>query len=202
MRLPTEAEIRAEADGLLSSGLRETLESYGEVHVVGSYRMRLMAWHDLDVHLVREAVDKTAFFALGGRVASLLSAQRMHYRDETVAATPGLPSGLYWGVYLGDERKGAWKIDIWATGPAGLDRVGSYCDAIARRLSSSSRETILQIKSECWQHPEYRRAFSSADIYTAVLEHGIEDVDEFWTFLERQGHLISTLKCNNERHRA
>ena len=42
MRLQTEAEIRAEADKLLSSGLRETLESYGEVHVVGSYRMRLM----------------------------------------------------------------------------------------------------------------------------------------------------------------
>ena len=187
--MQTEAEIRAEADKLLSSGLRETLESYGEVHVVGSYRMRLMAWRDLDVHLVREAVDKTAFFALGGRVASLLSPQRMHYRDETVAATPGLPSGLYWGVYMGDERKGAWKIDIWTTGLAGLERVQSYCDAIASRLSSSSRETILQIKSECWQHPEYRRAFSSADIYTAVLEHSIENVDEFWTFLERQGRL-------------
>ena len=65
MRLHTEAEIRAEADKLLSSGLRETLESYGKVHVVGSYRMRLMAWRDLDIHLVREAVDKTAFFALG-----------------------------------------------------------------------------------------------------------------------------------------
>jgi hypothetical protein len=113
----------------------------------------------------------------------------MHYRDETVAATSGLPNGLYWGVYLGDERKGAWKIDIWTTGPAELERVLSYCDAISRRLSNTSRAAILRIKSECWQHPEYRRAFSSADIYSAVLDQGIVDVQPFWEFLKDQGRL-------------
>ena len=190
--LDTDAGLRGEVERLLSAGLGEILADYGEVHVVGSYMMQLMAWRDLDIHLVRETMDRTAFFELGGRIANLLSPPRMHYRDETVAATSDLPEGLYWGVYLGDERKGAWKIDIWGTDPAGLQRVQAYCNRIARQLSHSSRDAIIRIKSACWHHPDYRRAFSSGDIYTAVLEHGVSGIDEFWAFLERQGRLQRT----------
>jgi len=49
---------------------------------------------------------------------------RMHLRDECAVGTPGLPRGFYWGVYLGDERSGAWKIDILADASAGV-RVGA-----------------------------------------------------------------------------
>jgi hypothetical protein len=178
-----DAALRAEADALLDGGLRHVLAPYGAVHVVGSYMMKLMAWRDLDVHLVMEALDREAFFGLGGRLATLLNPERMHYRDETERRSAGLPNGLYWGVYLGDERRGAGKLDVWATDARGLDRVLSYCGGIERRLSASTRETILMIKSECWRHPEYRRSLGSADIYEAVLDHGVRDVESFWTFL-------------------
>jgi hypothetical protein len=69
-----------------------------------------MTWRDLDIHLVREQADVRAFFALGGEIAALLAPPRMHFRDESRQRTPGLPPGFYWGVYLGDERAGAWKI--------------------------------------------------------------------------------------------
>ena len=107
--------IRTEADRLLESGLRALLADYGDVHVVGSYALDLMTWRDLDIHLVRERLDVPAFFTLGGEIAALLQPHRMHFRDESCVATPGLPKGLYWGIYLGNERAGAWKIDVWAT---------------------------------------------------------------------------------------
>ena len=178
-----DAGLRAEADALLDKGLREVLATYGEAHVVGSYSMKLMAWRDLDVHLVMQPLDRKTFFELGGRLAALLTPERVHYRDETEGRSAGLPNGLYWGVYLGDERQGAWKLDIWATDARGLDRVVSYCRGIERRLSVSTRETILMIKSQCWQHAEYRRSFASGDIYEAVLDHGVRSVESFWTFL-------------------
>src|SRR5439155_19084992 len=112
-------------------------------------------------------------FELGGRVASLLKPHRMHYSDETVRQRPGLPRGLYWGVYLGDERAGAWKVDIWISEPEAFEAVRGYGERLQARLSDPSRAIILQIKSACWHHPEYRRAFSSADIYSAVLDHGV-----------------------------
>lgn len=180
----TDAALRAEADGLLSGGLRDVLADYGEVHVVGSYMMRLMAWRDLDIHLVTDTVDRSASFELGGRLAALLTPHRMQYRDETVAGTAGLPAGLYWGVYLGDERAGGWKLDIWITDQRGLERVQAYCRMIEGRLSASTRETILMIKSQCWSRSEYRKSFGSAEIYEAVLDHGVRDLEGFWRYLE------------------
>lgn len=183
--LANERHIRAEADRLLASGLRRVLDAHGEVHIVGSYALQLMTWRDLDIHIVNDRLDTHAFFALGAQVASLLSPHRMHYRDETAVHTEGLPNGLYWGVYLGDERQGAWKIDIWMTDRVGFETPRAYGERVRQALSEGTRDTILRIKSACWQHPEYRRQFSSGDIYTAVLEHDVTDVDAFRAYLAR-----------------
>jgi hypothetical protein len=33
-----------------------------------------------------------------------------------------------------------------------------------------NRAVIIEIKAACWHHPEYRRGFTSADVYEAVVE--------------------------------
>lgn len=190
MRQETDEELRSEADQLLASGLRKILNDYGEVHIIGSYALRLMVWRDLDIHVVHPTLDRKSFFELGGMIATLLSPHRMHYRDESIVATEGLPRGLYWGVYLGDEREGAWKIDIWVNGAEGFEAVRAYGERIRDRLTDANRELILQIKSECWRHPQYRREFSSGDIYNAVLDHGVVSIDDFWTFLEHRNRAV------------
>ena len=173
---------------MLDSGLRTLLAESGDVHIVGSYALGLMTWRDLDIHVVQEDPDVETFFQLGGRIAALLHPHRMHFRDESSVGTPGLPRGFYWGVYLGDERQGAWKIDIWQTNRDGFDEVRQFGERIAERLDPASREAILAIKAICWTHPEYRRSFTSADVYSAVLDRGVRDVNAFWTDLrERKG---------------
>jgi hypothetical protein len=107
----------------------------------------------------------------------------MHFRDESTVGTPGLPHGLYWGVYLGDERQGAWKIDIWQTNEQAFDVVCRNGEALAARLNDTNRAVILEIKTACWRHPEYRRGFTSGDVYAAVLERGVRDVPGFWADL-------------------
>ena len=179
--------LRREADGLLDSGLRDTIATYGEMHIIGSYALGLMTWRDLDIHVVRDPPDVAAFFELGGAIADLLAPHRMHFRDERRIGTVGLPRGLYWGVYLGDERAGAWKIDLWSTGRAGYEDVRLQGERLAARLSEATRRTVLTIKSACWRHPDYRRAFSSADVYSAVLDHGVANVEGFWRFIGRAG---------------
>jgi hypothetical protein len=173
-------QIRREADRLMNSGLLTLLARHGDVHVVGSYALKLMTWRDLDIHLVQENLDAKAFFSLGGEIAALLQPHRMHFRDESNEATPGLPRGLYWGIYLGDERAGAWKIDVWQTNRQEFDSVCRFGDVIASRLDDENRAAILAIKTACWQHPQYRRGFTSADVYSAVLDRGVRRVDAFW----------------------
>jgi hypothetical protein len=147
-----------------------------------------MTWRDLDLHIVREDRDVKSFFDLGGEIAALLKPHRMHFRDESIVGTPGLPLGLYWGIYLGDERAGAWKIDIWETNGQAFDSVRCFGDEILAQLNDNNRAVILAIKAACWQHPQYRRGFTSADIYAAVLDRGVRDIEGFWVDLrERKG---------------
>ena len=178
--------LRAEADGLLwRKGLHALLEKYGRVHPTGSYALKLMAWRDLDIYLVAEDLSLSDFFDLGSQLAVLLTPARMHFRNERVARTEGLPKGLYWGLYLGDERAGAWKIDIWAVNPGQFTALDEFREKIEKRLTASSRLKILELKAECWMRPGYRRAFSSRDIYDAVLDEGVDDLDAFSAYLQR-----------------
>jgi hypothetical protein len=187
---PTNEDLRAEADRLLNGGLAKLLSRHGDVRVVGSYMLDLMTWRDLDIHVAADGLDLTKFFGLGGELAALLSPHRAHFRDERTRGTAGLPRGLYWGLYLGDERDGAWKIDIWMTDRAGLERSLEFAEGIASRLGPAERSAILRIKRACWRHSEYRRGFTSADVYAAVLERGVCDVPEFWQDLKEQRGIV------------
>ena len=57
---------------------------------------------------------------------------------------------------------------------------------LARRLTPETRLSILGIKSQCWQDPAYRRSFTSQDIYRAVLDEGVTNMNEFEAFLRRR----------------
>jgi hypothetical protein len=176
--------LKSEADAILKEkGLRTVLDSFGTPHLSGSYALDLMTWRDLDIYLEIRDISEKDFFLLGGQIASLLSPVKMSFRNERISKTEGLPNGLYWGIYLGNERTGDWKIDIWAVNTPECQRLIKYCTDIKEKLTPASRQAILDIKSKCWQHPEYRRSFSSMDIYTSVLEKGITDINEFMASL-------------------
>jgi hypothetical protein len=176
-------DIKKEADQFLSKTLLlEELSKFGLPHISGSYFLDLMTWRDLDIYLEVNSLEVTKCFELGKELANLLKPVKMQFRNETGAGTAGLPHGLYWGIYLGDERKGAWKIDLWLVHPPELERLLNYCRQIQSRLDEQSVLAILAIKSECWQDPAYRKAYTSSDIYEAVLERQIRTVTEFRTY--------------------
>jgi hypothetical protein len=51
-------------------------------------------------------------------------------------------------------------------------------------LTDETRAAILAIKAACWRHPQYRRGFTSSDVYAAVLDRGVRDVQGFWADLQ------------------
>src|SRR5689334_11189147 len=170
--------LRAEADALLTgTGLRDLLSRSGIVHVSGSYALRLMTWRDLDVYLEAPGMTVAGFFDLGGRIAGLLDPWKMSFTNNRAGLDAQCPPALYWGIRLGDVRKGAWKIDLWALDSAACRRTLESCDRIAARLTPESRHVILALKAELWQHPDYRGTITSMTIYDAVLEGGVTDLD-------------------------
>jgi hypothetical protein len=182
--------LKLEADSILyKEGLYNILQHFGKPHVTGSYFLDLMTWRDLDIYLETNDITEESFFELGKKIAAVIHPVKMNFRNETITQTPGLPNGLYWGVYAGNERKGAWKIDIWAVNSNECKRLLDYCDVIKKKLSPETSRYIMQIKSMCWQDPNYRRSYNSMDIYTAVLEEKITTLEAFRRYLFQKKNL-------------
>lgn len=94
--LETAEALRREGTELLEArGLRRLLERYGTPHPVGSYALDLMVWRDLDITLEAPSITVEEFYFLGGALAELLQAPRVHYRNERITRSADLPVGLY-----------------------------------------------------------------------------------------------------------
>jgi hypothetical protein len=176
--------IKQEADKILfDKGLLGILGSFGTPHISGSYLLDLMTWRDLDIYLEVDSFSETDFFELGSKICTALEPVKMSFRNELIGKTKGLPAGLYWGIYLGNERAGAWKIDVWAVNASEYQRLNNFCTGIKQKLTHEAVTKILAIKSQCWKDPEYRRSYSSLDIYTAVLENDVSTIEAFRDYL-------------------
>ncbi len=183
--------IRAEADGLLDGqGLRKLLGQYGKVRVAGSYALRLMVWHDLDIYLEADGLTLLEFFALGGKIAASLEPVWMSFRNHRLQPHPTGLQSLYWGIRLGDISQGAWKIDLHAMDSEICAKQLSGIRQLASRLDEQSRLRILDIKSQCWQLPQFRRELTSMDIYEAVLDHAVTDMSDFRKYMTKRGVVI------------
>ncbi len=62
------------------------------------------------------------------------------------------------------------------TNQQAFDVVRRYGEVLSGRLNDTNRAVILEIKAACWRYPEYRRGFTSGDVYAAVLDRGVRDV--------------------------
>jgi len=174
------AQIRREGDTVLHErGLFAMARRLGETFVGGSYFFDLMVWRDLDLYIKAPDVSIGDFFSLGAAVTERFGAWKSFFTDNRACD----PSGLYWGIRLGDLRQGAWKFDIWAVDAARFDHTVLQAHQFVDRLTADSRDAILRIKAQYWDDPRYRGTITSAAIYEAVLDSGVRTVADFETYM-------------------
>ena len=93
-----------------------------------------------------------------------------------------MPLGFYWELIIPYENKN-WKFDVWYLKPEEkytdmvLSSIKRFESALAKNPEKS--ETILKIKEAYFDGVKYRDKVKSFDIYTAVLENGVNSVEEF-----------------------
>ena len=170
------AALKAEADLLIREcGLAELLAAYAGWFVGGSYSYDLMCWRDLDIYILDPGHDLKRCFDVGYELTRRLAAQKARFTNNV----GGDPNGLYWGIKLGNERQGAWKLDVWFLDQASYEEHAAYGARLRERLTEESRSAILTIKEAYWQRQEYRNTITSDHIYRAALDHGARTVGEF-----------------------
>jgi len=183
--------LRREADALLEwSGLDGVLRGHGQVHLTGSYALELMAWRDLDIHMVLFEIwdPLDAIFSLGHQIAKLPGVIRMSFGNHLRKPRPKLPVGLYWGVRMLHPDNGEeWKLDIWAVDEAQIRQNKAVMERIRAALDEQSRRLILDMKRAILTKEGRTPVLSGIPLYEAVLFEGLRDEAAIREYLRAQG---------------
>jgi len=184
-RLQTEAvEVIADLD------LPSLLGRLGYVEHLGSSVSGLMVWRDIDFAArCRDLTPGRAWDALRPLLARP-RLMRLSYRNETGERSPTGQAAdqryyfvAYYETAAGDERK--IDLSLWLS-DAPRPHLAQL-DDLRRRLTGEIRLAILWIKDVWHRLPAYPEEVSGADVYDAVLEHGVRTPDEFAAYLRQRG---------------
>ena len=165
---------------LHNSGLLRELQKYGAVHVIGSYKMDLMAWNDLDIYVENDAMCRKKLYQLTSYILGRFMPVWYEAKEEKNEL-----GALAWfhgfEFYLEDVL---WNVDIWFFDNPTIQKAEKYCATVSEKVQKDQtlRTAILNIKQDLIGRHLYPSApYTSMDVYDAVLNQGVRNTEEFLT---------------------
>ncbi|OGN99136.1 MAG: hypothetical protein A2Y89_07730 [Chloroflexi bacterium RBG_13_51_18] len=182
-----DAGLRAEADRMLEeSGLGRIIKEEG-FKPVGSYVMKTMTWRDLDFERCNDSPDWREHWELGLRLSKNKWVWSLHAVNAYADPRHLNDTGYYWGLRaVRPGEKEFWKLDLWTARPGEFRDAAPNRSLWERKLNEDTRYDILVIKEAVCMLPEYRQTLLSTHIYEAVLEKGVQGIDEFWEWWKKR----------------
>lgn len=171
-----------------SLNIFKKLNVVGEANLIGSMALDLMVYRDIDIEVLVPKLDKKLISGIIRKIA--LEFQRridFSLMDNTVDTKEKFPKGIYLGIkyhpgldWVSDfsNNEETWKIDIWFVDSQNA-RSLKTTEEIKSKLNAKYKRIILEIKSHLYKSPGYRKDFGAIDIYRAVIEKGVRDLESF-----------------------
>lgn len=165
---------------LYDLGLLRELNKYGEPHLVGSVKMDLMAWNDLDIDVENDAMALDKLYQLTTFILDNFNPTWYEAKEEI-----NEQGNKVWfqgfEFYLDNEL---WNVDIWFFDKEEIEKTEKYCDVISEKIKDNEqlRTAIIDIKQELIKRDLYSfDKYTSMDVYDAVLNKDIMNINEFIT---------------------
>lgn len=168
---------KREADRILYEfGLFEKLQELGAPHIIGSYRMNMMAWNDLDIDIENENMSLEKLYPLSSFIMTTFHPVWYEAKEELT------PDGKrVW--FQGFETRitgELWNIDLWFFDKEEIRNAENYCDHIAAKTDLTQKKIIVDIKKKLIEQGLYSfEQYKSMDVYNAVVENNVKNVEEF-----------------------
>lgn len=188
--LKKQDELQKEGKQLLEKiGLIGFISKFGKHEIVGSMASGLMVRPDIDVELIADEINDEDYWETVKFIFYIKDIYHSVYiQDFRKSQNPNTPKGLYIGTKIDNDGK-EWKIDLWFISPR-KPGAENYNDWIKDKLTNSNRGIILKIKNEIYKNPKYAKEIFSIDIYKAVIENGIKDLESFKEYLKQTGRSL------------
>lgn len=158
--------------------LLDELNKYGKPHIIGSYKMDLMAWNDLDIDVENDDMSLDKLHNLTKFILDNFNPTWYEAKEEVNAQ-----GNKIWfhgfEFYLDNEL---WNVDIWFLDKDTIEKAEKYCDDISAKVKDNKqlRTAIIEIKQELLKRCLYSfDQYTSIDVYDAVINKGITDINDF-----------------------
>jgi len=187
-------ELQREAKLIINKlGIFSMLKEISEPSIIGSTKNGLMVWPDIDILAYMKELDINKVIDLLRKFALLPTIQKVQFsnfrelRRDYLKDKAHLPHAYYIGL-RSIQSSGEWKIDIWF-GEKGIP-LNDYDMPSSSKITKEQRIAILKLKKK-WlnEKNEYKDGVISIDFYKAVLEYGVNNTEEFKTYLEKKQQL-------------
>ncbi len=163
---------------LYDLGLLNELNKYGTPHIIGSYKMNLMAWNDLDIDVENDSMSLEKLHQLTNYILNNFNPTWYEAKEEINEA-----DNKVWfhgfEFYLDKEL---WNVDIWFLDKSTIEKAENYCDYITEKIKDNDKlkTAIIDIKQALIKRDLYSfDKYTSMDVYDAVLNNGIKSTDDF-----------------------
>ncbi len=163
---------------LYEFGLFEKLKEIGRPHIIGSYRMDMMAWNDLDIDVENDGMSSERLYELTAFV--LKTFRPVWYEAKEEVNDEG--KTVWFHGFETTVTGELWNVDLWFFDRETISAAEAYCDGIANGTDAVQKENIVRIKRGLIERGLYSfEKYKSIDVYKAVTENGVKDVDDFLT---------------------
>lgn len=168
---------KSQADRILHEfGLLNKLEEIGVPHIVGSYRMDMMAWNDLDIDIENYGMSVDKLYELSAFILDTFHPIWYEVKEEINGEGKKVWFHGFETMITGE----LWNIDLWFFDKDTIANAERYCDNIVQRTSQIQKERIVQIKEGLITRGLYSfEKYKSLDVYKAVLGNDVVNVEGF-----------------------
>lgn len=161
---------------LYEFGLLKMLDLIGKPHIIGSYRMNMMAWNDLDIDIENNAMSLDKLYELTTFIISTFKPVWYEAKEEINAEGKKVWFHGFETMITGE----LWNVDLWFFDEETISNTEKYCDTIENNTNQTQKDIIVNIKSELISRGLYSfEQYKSIDVYKAVIETNVRNVDEF-----------------------
>lgn len=161
---------------------------FGPVNLCGSLALNLMTWPDVDLDISLSRREGARLLALAPLLLSQMERHgwrltRAVFNNEYHQPRNSSGNGLYAGYYLLSPSAEEWKIDLWGwEEPEFAIRAERHAQ-LRQALEGIDRATLLDLKTQLYDRPGFRKAYGSLPIYAFAIQQVGETVEEFEWFL-------------------
>jgi|TARA_Y100000031_G_scaffold113820_1_gene125766 hypothetical protein len=162
--------------------LMKSLKKCGNPVFVGSYALGLMSCFDIDIVVISNPKVENYL-----KVVKYLFPKQNIYslslQDFRKSIHSDRPQGLYCGIKYLVKPKTLWNIDIWFLQDT---KAIELVDRVKSKLTNENRLIILKIRNEMREKTKLDEEVSGSEVYEAVLDNGVRNLEEFKKFLNKR----------------